>query len=103
MIYCDFGIVLRELRKSRNLTQSELGSSVGLSKAVISKYENGLGYPNFDILIHIAKYFGVTTDYMLGVDQSKTINVSELSNSQVEVLHHLIAEFKKEPKNNHPK
>jgi len=95
MNYCDFGIILRELRKSRGLTQSELGGSIGLSKAVISKYENGMGYPNFDVLIQIADYFGVTTDYMLGVNQSKTINVSELNSSQIEVLHHLIAEFKK--------
>ncbi len=103
MNYCDFGIVLKELRKSRSLTQAELGAAIGLSKAVISKYENGMGYPNFDVLIHIARFFGVTTDYMLGVDQSKTINVSDLSNSQIDVLHHLIAEFKNTQKNNHRK
>lgn len=99
MNYCDFGIILKELRKSRGLTQTELGASIGLSKAVISKYENGMGYPNFDVLIQIADYFGVTTDYMLGVNQSKTINVSELTGSQIEVLHHLIAEFKKSHRN----
>ena len=96
MTYCDFGIILRELRKTRNLTQSELGMTLGLSKAVISKYENGLGYPGFDVLIRIADFFGVTTDYMLGVDQSKTLNVSALSSSQIDVLHHLIAEFRSE-------
>ncbi|MCQ2470809.1 MAG: helix-turn-helix domain-containing protein [Clostridia bacterium] len=95
MIYCEFGENLKALRKQRNLTQTELGSHIGLSKAVVSKYENGLGYPTYDILIRFAKFFGVTTDYLLGVAQGKTINVTGLSDSQIDILHNLIAEFKK--------
>ena len=95
MNICDFGSILKELRKSHNLTQSELGSHVGLSKAVVSKYENGMGYPTFDILIKIADHFGVTTDYLLGVAKSKTIDVSGLTESQVDAIHRLIAEFSK--------
>lgn len=95
MNVCDFGTILRQLRQSRNLTQTELGKSVWLSKAVISKYENGLGYPNFDVLIRIANYFGVTTDYLLGVSKGKTIDVSDLSDSQIDALHRIIAEFSK--------
>ena len=94
MIYCEFGENLKALRKQRNLTQADLGVHIGLSKAVISKYENGLGYPTFDILIRFSKFFGVTTDYLLGVAQSKTINVSGLTDSQIDILHNLIAEFK---------
>lgn len=95
MIYCEFGENLKALRKQRNLTQTELGSHIGLSKAVVSKYENGLGYPTYDILIRFANFFGVTTDYLLGVAQGKTINVTGLSDSQIDILHNLIAEFKK--------
>lgn len=93
--FCNFGENLRRLRKSRNLTQQELGVKVGLSKAVISKYENGMGYPSFDVLIRIAQYFGVTTDYLLGVLESKTIDVSGLTDSQVDSIHQLISEFRK--------
>lgn len=96
MNVCDFGLVLKRLRKSHNLTQKELGSYVGLSKAVVSKYENGLGYPNFDTLIRIADYFGVTTDYLLGVDNGKTIDVSELNDTQVEAIQRIISEFNKD-------
>lgn len=96
MYICDFGLILKRLRKSHNLTQQELGSSVGLSKAVVSKYENGLGYPTFDTLIRIAEYFGVTTDYMLGVDNGKTIDVSELNESQIEAIQRIISEFNKD-------
>ncbi len=93
MNICDFGTVLKQLRKSHSLTQSELGASVGLSKAVVSKYENGMGFPTFDMLIRLADYFGVTTDYLLGVAKDKTVNVSGLSETQIETVHRVIAEF----------
>lgn len=99
MYICDFGLILKRLRKSHNLTQQELGYNVGLSKAVVSKYENGLGYPTFDTLIRIANYFGVTTDYLLGVDNGKTIDVSELNESQIEAIQRIISEFNKDNRN----
>lgn len=95
MNYCDFGEMLKKLRKGSGLTQKELGGHLGLSKAVVSKYENGMGYPAFDILIRIADYFGVTTDYLLGTAKGKTVDVSKLTESQIDVIHKLIAEFQK--------
>lgn len=94
MNYSNFGEILKSLRKHRNLTQTELGNQVGLSKAVVSKYENGIGYPSFDILVRIAAFFGVTTDYLLGVSRGKTVDVFGLTDSQVQVIHQLIAEFR---------
>ena len=94
MHYSDFGENLKQLRKSRELTQSEFGAKVGLSKAVVSKYETGMGYPSFDVLVRIAQYFGVTTDYLLGVVRGKTVDVSDLTENQIATIHQIIAEFK---------
>ena len=94
MNFSDFGENLKHLRKSRELTQKDFGAKVGLSKAVVSKYENGMGYPSFDILVRIAQFFGVTTDYLLGVSRGKTVDVSELTDGQISVIYQLIAEFK---------
>ncbi len=93
MDYDDFGENLKRLRKGQNLTQKELGAKVGLSKAVVSKYENGLGFPSFDVLVQLARYFGVTTDYLLGVARGKTVDVSGLTDTQIDAIHRLIAEF----------
>lgn len=93
MNYSEFGDNLRQLRKNRELTQKDFGDKIGLSKAVVSKYENGMGYPSFDMLVRIAQYFGVTTDYLLGVSKGKTIDVSDLTDSQIATIHRLIAEF----------
>ena len=96
MNVCDFGAVLKQLRKSHNLTQEELGLRIGLSKAVVSKYENGIGYPTFDMLIQIADYFSVTTDYLLGVAKHKTIDVSNLNETQIEAVQRIVAEFNRD-------
>lgn len=94
MNYNNFGENLKHLRKSRDLTQKDFGAKVSLSKAVVSKYENGMGYPSFDVLVRIAQYFGVTTDYLLGVSRGKAVDVSGLTESQISIIHQLIAEFK---------
>lgn len=97
----NFGENLKHLRKSREMTQQDLGSKLGLSKAVVSKYENGIGYPSFDILVRIAKFFGVSTDYLLGVMKGKTVDVSELTENQIIVIHQLVEEFKGLNKRDH--
>lgn len=94
MTYCSFGENLKKLRKGRGMTQSELGGKIGLSKAVISKYETGLGYPSFDVLIRIAQFFGVTTDYLLGVSGEKLMDITGLTASQADILHRMVAELR---------
>ena len=94
MTYCEFGENLKKLRKGRGMTQSQLGGKIGLSKAVISKYETGLGYPSFDVLIRIAQYFGVSTDYLLGVSGNKSLDITGLTESQADLLHRLVSELR---------
>lgn len=68
---------------------------LSMMKYLISKYENGMGYPTFDTLILIADYFKVTTDYLLGVEKSKTLDVSTLNETQIDTVRRVIAEFNK--------
>lgn len=100
MNYCGFSEIFKSLRKNSGMTQKELGDCVGLSKAVVSKYENGMGYPTFDTLLRIAKYFGVTTDYLLGAETGETLDISGLTDSQRETVQRIVAEFIKSNKNN---
>ena len=59
------GNKIRDLRISRNLTQSELGKIVGVSMQAVSKWERG-GLPDIGILIVLADYFQISLDEMLG-------------------------------------
>ena len=58
---------LKELRQERNLGQVDLAQAIGVSKGVISLWENGLREPNMYSLILLAKYFNVTIDELVGM------------------------------------
>nr|WP_312579024.1 helix-turn-helix transcriptional regulator [Sedimentibacter sp.] len=57
---------IRQLRLENNLTAKKLGNIFNLSESTISLYENGKRTPSKDILLKMAYYFNVSTDYLLG-------------------------------------
>ena len=63
----EFGEILRELRTDRHLTQPQLAQEIGVSKGIISFWETGLSEPTASNIIKVAKYFDVTSDYLLGL------------------------------------
>ncbi len=72
-----FGENLKNLRKSRELTQESLADFLGMSFQAISKWERGETYPDITMLPTIASFFGVTVDSLLGTDmieKEKQIN-----------------------------
>lgn len=78
---------LKGLRHTSNLTQVDLGKKLGVSKQSISNWENDNILPSIEMLVKIAIFFSVTTDYLLGIDRSqgngRTIDVSALSEEQI--------------------
>lgn len=63
---------LYELRKTRNITQQRLAIDLGIDQTSISSYECGKYLPTVDVLIKLAEYFCVSTDYLLGLSDVKT-------------------------------
>jgi transcriptional regulator with XRE-family HTH domain len=59
--------MLFKLRKELQLSQSQLGQSVGLEGAAISLYESGKRAPSYDTAIEIARLFDVSLDYLFGI------------------------------------
>lgn len=59
---------LKELRKAKKVRQSEVAEAINCSQAVYSRYENGERTPSPDTIKALANFFGVTVDYLLGVD-----------------------------------
>lgn len=57
---------LREIRKKCGLTQKELAERIGSSESAISMYESGKRQPDYETLLKISDYFGVSVDYLLG-------------------------------------
>ena len=59
---------LKELRLEKGLGQVELAKEIGVSKGVISLWENGLREPNMYSLILLAKFFKITIDELVGMN-----------------------------------
>lgn len=60
-----FGRNLALLRKKNNLTQLQLSKEIGAHDSTICCWERGTREPNFEMLIKLAEYFDVSTDYLL--------------------------------------
>lgn len=66
-----FAEKLKELRKQKpGLTQAMLAKQLGIAKTTYSSYEQGKRQPDYDMLLKIANYFDVTTDYLLGINNT---------------------------------
>ena len=83
----DFGNRLKTLRIQNNMTQFQLSQKLGLTKSVISAYENGLRMPSYDVLI--------ATDFLLGIEHKNNIDLSGLSLEEVDALLNLISAMKR--------
>lgn len=62
-----FGKHLRELRLEKRLNQKELALIICTNNSSICDWECGRSEPSFDTLVKLCKYFGVSSDYMLGL------------------------------------
>lgn len=63
----EIGSVIKALRQQKQMTQEELAELLKVSIQTVSRWENGINYPDVVILPEIASIFHVTTDYLLGV------------------------------------
>ena len=64
-IFCER---LKELRSEKNLSTTELGKCLDVKNSTITRWENGQRVPSIDHLYDIAKFFGVTSDYLIGLE-----------------------------------
>lgn len=62
---------LKELRKQHGLTLDDVEEELGIGRGTYNNYENGKTFPKLKTLIKMAEFYGVTIDYMLGVDRKQ--------------------------------
>lgn len=94
------GSRIAERRKNLGLTQDDLARPLNVQRQVISYYENGTRMPNIDDLATMADLFNTTTDYLLGLTDTKSPDTkvkdiceyTGLNEEAVERLHRYIKE-----------
>lgn len=60
--------ILRELREDRDIKQSTIANVLGTTQQVYSRYENGINELPIRHLKTLCQYYGVSADYILGID-----------------------------------
>jgi transcriptional regulator with XRE-family HTH domain len=70
-----FGEILRQLRKEKDMTQEQLGKVFDVKKSTVAGWEAGNRFPGEGVLIAMANYFAVPTDYLLGLLDTKNIRL----------------------------
>lgn len=78
---------IRELRKARGITMKQLGEVLGLAESTISQYENGRRQPDYETLLRLGEYFGVSVGFILGAEEkTPLVNGDEELNELLETL-----------------
>ena len=68
----NIGQTIKELRKEKNLSQTELAALLFTSQDTVSLWECGKSLPDIMAIIRMTQIFGVTSDYILGLEKQAT-------------------------------
>ncbi len=86
MYECKIAEKLAELRNAKGVTQDDVAQALSISNKTVSKWENGTSAPDLPMLVMLAEYYGVTTDTLLGLTETKTKNYRDTLRAEFDGL-----------------
>ncbi|MDE6676686.1 MAG: helix-turn-helix transcriptional regulator [Clostridia bacterium] len=86
---------IKKLRMAQGISQVELAKKLNVSKQCVSNWENDYIQPSVEMLIKLANYFNVTTDYLLDLQTNNQISVEGLSEKEIAHIKFLIQDLRK--------
>jgi len=86
----NMGEKLKSLRNEKKLTQKQVADQIGLAISAVSSYESGTRYPSYDVLVKLASIFHVSTDYLIGMTDTRNVDVTGLNDSEIELISQLV-------------
>lgn len=85
---------IKFLREQKEYTQTELAKKLGITRSSVNAWELGISVPSTQYIVELSSIFSVSTDYLLGVEKTSTIDVNGLNAKDIEMLYSL-AEYLK--------
>ncbi len=85
---------IKQLREEKGVTQAELAKKLGITRSSVNAWEMGISVPSTQYVVELANIFKISTDYLLGVDHSATVDVSGLTERDIKLVYGLIAHLK---------
>lgn len=85
---------IKLLREKNNLTQAALAKRLNVTRSSVNAWEMGISVPSTALLVDIARLFHVSTDYLLGINETATLDVSCLTEKEIMLVYDLVKYFK---------
>ena len=80
---------IKFLREQKGYTQTELAKRLGITRSGVNAWEMGISVPSTQYIVELSGIFSVSTDYLLGVEKTSTIDVSGLTETDIEMIYKL--------------
>lgn len=90
------------LRNNLGITQAELGKKLGVTRSAVNSWEMGLSIPQLKHVIEMAKIFNTTLDGMISSSEQVTVNITELSPKEQQIIFNLVECLKEKNTENKP-
>ena len=84
---CD---TIKSLRETAGLSQSALAKRLGVTRSSVNAWEMGLSIPTAQYIVELSQLFHVSTDYLLGLNNTQAIYIDRLSQEEKQILYSLI-------------
>ncbi len=88
------GQKINELRTAYGWSQVALAKKLNIAKQTVSNWENDNIQPSIEMLVRLSKVFNVSTDYLLGLDETPRLSVDGLPENVVAHLSLLIDDYR---------
>ncbi|UMY98728.1 helix-turn-helix domain-containing protein [Roseburia rectibacter] len=89
---------IKLLREASHLTQTELAKKLNITRSSVNAWEMGISVPSTTYLIELSLLFHVSTDFLLGLEQNNTIDISTLSEREAVLVYELVDYFTSQKK-----
>ena len=86
---------IKFLRENKKLTQAELSKKLGITRASVNAWELGISVPSTQYLVELARIFEVSTDYLLGMKSTSSINTSGLTEDDIQIVYSIIEHLRR--------
>lgn len=85
---------IKFLREQKSLTQTELAKKLGITRSSVNAWEMGISVPSTQYIVELANIFSVSTDYLLGVVKTSSIDTNGLDDKDIEMVYKLVEHLK---------
>lgn len=89
---------IKQLRESKDMTQTQLAKAFNVTRSSVNAWEMGISVPSTQYIIELAKFFQISTDYLLGMKTTETISLQGLNEKDINILYQMAEHLKEKNK-----